>query len=382
MEIILITLAFLLLPALVIYLCHISSFINKFGAILLCYAVGLILGNTGILCADIEPVQKMITTFSIPLAIPLLLFSLNIRAWFSMAGKTLLSMVLGIICLLITVVGGFYLFGSHIDGAWQVAGMFMGVYTGGTPNLAALGTALNVPPDLFIAVNAYDMVISVIYLFFLISIGQRFFLLYLPKFQSSGKTSEGNTGSSDIENPEAYSELLQRKMLLPIAKALGLSVLILAIGGGVSELVPESASTAVAILLITTLGIACSLIPAVHNITKTFQVGMYFILVFSLTISSMADVSKIVSVSSDLLIYVVMAIFGTLVLHSLLGKLFRIDADTMMITSTALICSPPFVPTVAAAIKNKEVIISGLTVGIIGYAIGNYLGITVAYLLK
>ena len=53
-----------------------------------------------------------------------------------------------------------------------------------------------------------------------------------------------------------------------------------------------------------------------------------------------------------------------------------------MITSTALICSPPFVPVIAGAIKNREIIVSGLTVGIIGYAIGNYLGFIVAELLK
>jgi len=71
-----------------------------------------------------------------------------------------------------------------------------------------------------------------------------------------------------------------------------------------------------------------------------------------------------------------------LFLHVLLSRLFKIDADTVMITSTALICSPPFVPVIAGAIKNKEIIISGLTVGIIGYAVGNYLGFFVAEMLK
>jgi len=43
---------------------------------------------------------------------------------------------------------------------------------------------------------------------------------------------------------------------------------------------------------------------------------------------------------------------------------------------------PPFVPAVAGAIKNKEIIVSGLTVGIIGYAVGNYLGVLVAEFLR
>jgi len=33
-------------------------------------------------------------------------------------------------------------------------------------------------------------------------------------------------------------------------------------------------------------------------------------------------------------------------------------------------------------LKNREVIISGITTGIIGYAIGNYLGISLAYLFR
>jgi uncharacterized membrane protein len=40
------------------------------------------------------------------------------------------------------------------------------------------------------------------------------------------------------------------------------------------------------------------------------------------------------------------------------------------------------VPAVAGALKNKEIVVSGLTVGIIGYAVGNYLGVIIAQLLQ
>jgi uncharacterized membrane protein len=71
-----------------------------------------------------------------------------------------------------------------------------------------------------------------------------------------------------------------------------------------------------------------------------------------------------------------------LILHILLSRLFRVNADDYLITTTAFIYSPPFVPVVAAALKNKEVIITGITVGIIGYIIGNYLGVGLGYFLK
>ena len=67
--------------------------------------------------------------------------------------------------------------------------------------------------------------------------------------------------------------------------------------------------------------------------------------------------------------------------NTILCKIYKVDADTHMVTSTALICSPPFVPMVAGALNNKEVVVSGLTVGIVGYAAGNYLGVIVSSLL-
>jgi uncharacterized membrane protein len=69
-------------------------------------------------------------------------------------------------------------------------------------------------------------------------------------------------------------------------------------------------------------------------------------------------------------------------LHLLLSVIFRVDADNYLITTTAFIFSPPFVPVVAVALKNKDVIITGITVGIIGYVIGNYLGVALGYLMK
>jgi uncharacterized membrane protein len=109
---------------------------------------------------------------------------------------------------------------------------------------------------------------------------------------------------------------------------------------------------------------------------------MYFILIFCLDVASMASIQRLAGTSHDLFFYVFLAIFGSLLLHVLASSFFKIDADTVIITSTAMICSPPFVPVVAAGLKNKEIILTGLTTGVIGYAVGNYLGIFVAYLLR
>jgi len=84
----------------------------------------------------------------------------------------------------------------------------------------------------------------------------------------------------------------------------------------------------------------------------------------------------------NLILFITWCYFGSLILHLILAKIFRIDADNFLITATAFIFSPPFVPLVANALKNKDVIVTGITGGIIGYILGNYFGVALAYFLK
>lgn len=44
--------------------------------------------------------------------------------------------------------------------------------------------------------------------------------------------------------------------------------------------------------------------------------------------------------------------------------------------------SPPFVPMAATALKNREVVVSGVVTAIIGWVIGTYLGMGVAYVMR
>ena len=64
------------------------------------------------------------------------------------------------------------------------------------------------------------------------------------------------------------------------------------------------------------------------------------------------------------------------------GVLLIVDAYSMVISSVAFINSPPFVPMAAAAMRNKDVIVTGLGAGIVGYAVGNHLGVLMAQLLS
>ncbi len=411
---------YFLMPVLLIYLVHISKTINKIGAVVMAYGIGLVIGNIGlfpraseafkallgsnpsipgdlmlnylaegkITASDvtfnqIASVRDIIMTIAIPIALPLLLFSLDIKRWLKLAKEGFLSLILGVSSLIIVVVAGYFLFGDKINESWKVAGMLCGVYTGGTPNLVAIGTALNVSPNTFVLTNTYDMVLGSVCLFFLLTGAQKLFNKILPHFTESHQNISLKKLVDESEGIDNYLGMLTKKGMFQLSKALGLSILILGVSFAISLLFSKSSQTAVIILSITTLALIFGTIKSINSIEKTFQLGMYLVIVFSLVIASMGDLRSMFQIEFlHLFMYIALVVFGSIIVHVFLSYLFKVDSDTTIITIAALTFSPPFVPVVAAALKNKEVIITGITTGIIGFAFGNYLGVAIAYFLK
>ncbi|HOT45523.1 MAG TPA: DUF819 family protein [Spirochaetota bacterium] len=368
---------FLLFPALVIYLCRTFSFLDKIGAVVICYIVGALIGNAGILPAGFDKVQNPLMLVNICLALPLMFFSLDIKRWTRLAGKSILSFALQTLSIVIIATAGFFMFRSYVGPeTWKIAGMFIGVYTGGTINLGAIATALQTDRTLYLAAHTSDVVVSSVYLLFLMTIGQKLFLKMLPPFKPAAES-----GPEETFNFNSYEGIFRKEISVPLLGAFGLSLLIFVVGCLAFLVLSEDTAFVVAILVIATLGIAFSFVPGIRNIKMTYQLGNYFILVFSLVVSSMANINRLIATAPVMLVYVTFTLFMCLLLHVMFSSFLKIDADTVIITSVAGICSPPLVPMVASALKNREIVITGVVTGIIGWVIGTYLGIGVAYLL-
>jgi uncharacterized membrane protein len=332
---------------------------------------------------SIASTQDLLVSIIVPLSFPLLLFSLNIKRWLRFAKEGFISMILALISVIAIVSSGYFIFKNVVPDCWKVAGMLVGVYTGGTPNLVSLKVALGVDPNLFVMTSTYDMIVGAITIIFFITIGPRIFRAILPPFKHHGDTEVTDEMIKEAESFEDFSGMLRKGRILPLLMALGIALLIFIASFGISLLLPRVSQMVVVILSITTLGILGSLINRINKIEKSFQLGMYFILVFSFAVASMADLRVVFNIGFlGLFGYISYAYFGTLFLHILLSKIFKVNADDFLITTTAFVFSPPFVPVVAGALKNKDVIITGITVGIIGYVIGNYLGVGLGYFLK
>lgn len=379
------TLIFLVLPAALLYLMKCQSWAQKIGAIILCYGSGLLLGNLNLIPESIMPIQNSLSEVTIALALPMLLFTLNVKQWGKVAGKAMLSMLFATTAVVAMASMLFFYFqasGKNSTELSQLAGMSVGVYTGGTPNLAAIKAGLDIPNTSYLLFHSFDTLLGATYMLIMISVAIPFFRWLLPK---------PNLNTSQLHEPHQYEDddyapLLEKKNWPSLGKVFLLAAIVLISAIALSEIANALFSLAntgaVVIILLTSFGISLSLFDKVRALQLAYKMGMYLIYIFCLVVASMANLADLLDFDPLVAIFLFTTVGGSIVLHALFCKLSNVDSDTFMVTSVSAICSPPFVPMMAKALGNPSILLSGMTTGIIGYALGNYLGISLALFLQ
>lgn len=354
-------------PAILMWAQSRVAIIKTIGPVIICYATGMIGGLFFTDLLDIKT-SEALTEATVPLAIPLMLFCLDLKAWFRLAPRTILSFIFSLLSISLCAILWSLPF-KHLPELWKMAGMLVGVYTGGTPNMSAIGLSLDVSKETFIVLNTSDILLSSIYLFFILGVGKKICSLFLPAFVRSDDMPE----ESVLEAQNHPKDMLI---------ALGLAIAIVGASAGFSLAVFGKLELPVVLLGLTALGMLASLNPWVRNLRGSFCMGEYFLYVFCLAIGSMTDVQKLLSIDPQILLYCGVVFISAVGVHFILNKIAKIDGDTAVITNVSAIYGPAFVPPVAKALGNPEIIISGLTCGLVGYGVGNYLGLAVAYTVR
>lgn len=372
---------FFLIPLLLVYLSEKYKIINKIGPVVLMYVLGLITGNIGILPKNFDKVQDNIVNISLGLALPLVLFSVDLIKHKKMLKHTLEALLLGVVSLIISLFAAYFIFKKSIPQLDKIIGLLTGLYTGGTPNLASLKIALNIDQNIYIIVHTADLIIGSFVLLFVITIAQKLFNLFLPKFNEvAANKLHIDINNDDFEKYNTLKDFFKGKFK-DFAHPFIFAIIVMLISLGLSKLFTKSADIVV-IICLTTLSIAMSFIKFVQKLNKSFLIGMYFIYVFCFVIASMADIKEIFALKAiDIELLVLFVVIASFVIHAILSAIFKVDTDTFLISTTALVYSSPFVPVVADALKNRYIIASGIIISLVGYLIGNYLGILIALIL-
>lgn len=379
------------LPRLIMLASSKSTLLNTLGPVFLCYFTGILLsfplkswGADMTLAADSSSILVLI-------GMPLILFSADLPALKKLARPMFISFMMCTVAVIIVAFAAFFLFKGSVSDPQNISGMLVGTYTGGTPNMIAIGHGLGASTEQILLLQTSDMIGGGIYFFLLLSIFPRLMKKILPEYNF--------TGSSSMEEASQYAEAFsgKKQSVKPLKAFLvrvglvSISVVCVAVALGICLLLPSKFGntglaklgeyTALIMLIVTTSGILLSFVKKIRTAPGSYSSGQYFLLMFSVAMGLCFDISAI---SGTLLMFCMLLIiqFGTVLVHIILTKLGKIDYHTMIITSTAGVFGPAFIIPVAKALKNDEIILPGILCGILGYAIGNYLGIGIGSLLR
>ncbi len=377
-------LIYLLFPVIIILLFQKFVIVQKIGTVLIAYLVGIVMALSGLFPSPSESVemrtlQDWFMNITVPLAIPLMLFNCNFKLWTKSLPKTFTALICGLIAIVVSVIISYLVFkSSKIQDLPDLSALMVGIYTGGTMNFAAIGKALNIDPNLLITSLTFEMLITFPFIVFLIAGGFRIFRKLLPY---SDKSITVEINGEDLENGsfESYKGMLQKTTFPKTLMGLGLSFLFMVIGAGLSLLITGKLNELVVILTITTLGILASFNQKVRELPKTFELGMFFILIFSIVVASQFNIQAINNEVFNVFWFVLVVLCLSIFVHFLLCRL--VSGDLFTVAIVGMLCSPPFIPPIVGAMKNKKVLISGIVIGLIGYAVGTYLGILLSVIL-
>ena len=359
-----------------------KGLVRTFGTIAMAYFWGIVLSLAVFLCrklgldirlsADVGQIGSYVC---IGLAIPLLMFGANLADVRRLAKPVLTSFAL----LIVSVSGVVLLFGRTLGASFpwgkELAAMAAGMYTGGSPNFNAVGVILGVPGDAIAIGNLSDMIVGTIFYIFILTLAKPLCAKLLDRRARSGEYMRKPGGAENMDALEwnGFHRGIVRNLLLSLGCVLVGAVIGFIVwkvkGGALTDpLVPA------VMIAGTVLGLALSFVPSVREVRENAAAGHYLILVFSFALASSLDLETIRGSLLHTLALLALITVCSFALHLLLCRIFRIGADCAIVTMTAGLYGPAFIPAVTKQLRCDALTAPGLICGALGYAVGTFLG--------
>lgn len=358
--------------------------IEKITPMVILYIIGLAAGNTILSSEVVNTLCTNISNVVVLMAIPLMLMGCDFKMWSTKA--VVKTFLIGIVSVLSVTIAGYFLFHpmaqnaeiSNIDYA-KISAVMTGIYIGGIPNLAPVSKAVDLPQHLFLLVSGYDLIVTGFYLILIVFCGK---LIVRKIFKINNLKKEETTTDIKEEAVSTFKNKKFKHIILNRAVGIIVAFLVVIVAYAISLIIPIENSTAVIIIVLTTVSLLLSLTKPVKRLEGTFDLGLYFVYVFCLAVATMVNIHDMeFSKHLFILYYIAFAVFGSIIIQIILAKIFKINGNLVLVSSIALINSPPFVPMVAAVLNDKDIILPGIAIGLLGYAVGNYLGIGIFTML-
>lgn len=353
--------------------------LSRLGASLLAIVIGALLSNLGLVPAA-SPVYDVIGGPLTSLAIAWLLLAVNLGDVLRAGPRMLGAFGLAVVGTAAGAFVGALVFGG-VFGAdtWKLAGTLTGTYSGGSVNFVAVGRGLELPDSLFAGATAADNLTTAIWLGATLILPvwlRRFWKVEVPVVEAERAPAGSAASRSPDEDHPFFVKRPISTLDLSVLLATGAALLVAAEALG--RLTPAIPS----VLWLTTLALAVGQLPAFQTPRGAMQLGTVALHLFFVVIGIASRISEIVAVGIEVFLYtlLVVGVHGLVVYGA--GRALRLDLGTLSVASQAAVGGPSSALAVAVSRGWKGLVLPGILVGLLGYALGNYLGFGLAYLVR
>jgi uncharacterized membrane protein len=347
--------------------------------VMILFLAGL-LSNIGLI-TNRSPFYEELASFTVPFAVCLILFTVNLGDLKRVGGPLLAAFAIACVGTMIGALTAGLLLNPQLveivgKDAWKLAGPFTGTYTGGSLNFFAMWDGLEIGnPDLFAAANAVDN-LTLFPLFALWVMVPTWFGRWYPVARFWGTV--GEDASAD-EEKEAQTTL---RILDVVALAFA-ALSIMAVSNLIkTRFIADIMPSFPTILIVTTLALILAQFRFMRRLQGAFEIGNFSFYLFFCAVGAMINVKMAIILSPVLFLYVLVMIVVHMVSVYGVGRLFRLDIRILTIASAAAKTGPPSVIALANVHGWKTLVLPGVAMGLLGYAVGNYLGFAAAYMMK
>lgn len=365
----------------------------KIPGAVLALLIALAASNFGLIPTD-APAYDAVWGYIVPLAIPLLLFQLDLHALFKESGRLLIIFLISSVGTMLGALIGFFMLKDHIPELGKITGMISASYTGGGVNFAAMTARLEPSKDITAATIVADNLMMACYFFILIGISGSY---AVRKIWGSPYQDELDKNGTSNQNMAADYWQTKPISLQSIALSLGASMAIVAVAFTVSKwlkgILGEGSNMATNMLfsLVTdkyllltslTLLVIALFRNGVRKLNGSQELGTYGIYLFFVVIGIPASIPLIIQNAPLLFVFTLTVAMVNLLITLIFGKLLKFSIEEIVLACNANVGGPTTAAALAIGKGWRDLIGPILLIGTVGYIIGNYIGMFIYGLIQ
>ena len=348
-------------------------------AIVIIYFVVMLASTFGVWQKNdsITTTYKAVKSNLLPAMIFLMLLSADMRQIFKLGPKMLLTFFLASLSIALGFIGMFIIFHSYFDtNAWKAFAALSGSWMGGTANMVAIQSALNLPDAAMgytLLIDSIDYAIWVMVLLALVPFAKKF----------NQWTKSDTSIIDEVGKKLAYKEAQKKPIdFASLFFLLGVALMVSALAQYQASFLPTTSfltGTTWVVITATIAGIFFAMTP-LAKISGASELANIMLYIIVALIASRANFSELSQ--APLYIFAGFIIISIHILFMLLfAKVFHLDLFSLGIASLANIGGVASAPILASA-YSKALIPIGVLMAMIGYIVGTFGGLMVGVVLS